>query len=219
MSHSVKKRIGHWLMLALWFLAGTSAGSLGRLLFWHLFDGSGDIEGHEAMLTHATGDKIRRECETNIVVFFREFNPPAFRLDATRFQPNADDRLTVNQIGLWANDRQSRLFVFEQIANPDLDLSQFIAQCHRQNVSRPDLGPYVLTDPSWYSLENVKMLIDNDPQAATKLLACVFRRNHLSHAGREVIAKQLQMTLTARRPSKPSRQANGGSPKTKGADA
>jgi len=81
--------------------------------------------------------------------------------------------------------------------------------------------PYVLTDPSWYSEENVKTLLTNKPESVSKLLAALFRTNHLTRAERELLAADLDLipTSSAQRIPQSGRQANGGSPKTKGAHA
>jgi hypothetical protein len=134
MSDSVKKRIGGWLILAAVFLAGTSAGSLGQLLCWHLWNGL-NVESHQAMRAHATGNQISLEAQDRLKrepgrahrAIGQEFDAFPVVFDCAFFQANQND--AVGQI-LRADDRQNRSFVFEQIANADLDLAVGIAQRH-----------------------------------------------------------------------------------------
>jgi hypothetical protein len=284
-------------VLASVFFAGTSAGSLGQLLCWHLWNGL-DIESHQAMRAHATGNQISLEAQDRLKrkpgrahrAIGQQLDAVPVVLDCAFFQPNQND--AVGQI-LWANDRQDRPFIFEQIANPDLDLSIRIAQRHaipsrlitvlryrqlytfqnqfislmrisclrdaREGTAVSRFGsiscprPVVLRQLAFRALgsapadrlrwrdgcpmtedqkrfvkvmraecsgHNLKSYLDETPAKVNTLLCAIFRRNHFTQQEREAIGERLQMTLTttARRPSQQRNQANGGLPKTKGAN-
>jgi hypothetical protein len=289
-----------------------------------------DVGVHQAMRPNATGDQFAREVEQRlnrkpgravIAIRRQRFEPLPILHNKALFQSHAKDRITKNIEIIWlrANDRKSRAFMFEQVANSNLDLSVLIAQrhllsqvlqeqqqpdqradraehpsgnvmtlrahaipnrlmtilryrqlyaCQNQFISRinfsclsmrqirtsatqfssiscprpavlrrlplwalgsapADLSvgwrdiPHVLTDPSWYSEENVKKILTNKPEAVSKLLSAVFRTNHLTRAERELLAIDLDLTPTpsAQRLIQRRRQANGGLSKAKGAHA
>ncbi len=129
----LKQHIGLRLMLGI-FLAGVSAGSLGQLLYWRL-GGSGDIERHQAMSSHARGDQIGFESKTRLKrepcganrAIGQQFEAFPLMLNGTLLQTNMND--AVGQI-LWANHREYRPFVFQQIADSNLNLSVRVAQRH-----------------------------------------------------------------------------------------
>jgi hypothetical protein len=136
MRDSIKKRLRAWLGLACIFLAGASAGAFGYGLCGMLTDGfSGDVESHQSMRPHATGDEIGLESKTRLKretcganrAIGQQLETPAIFHYCAFFQSNMND--AVRQI-LRADDRQYCALIFQQIADSDLNLAVLIAQRH-----------------------------------------------------------------------------------------
>jgi hypothetical protein len=128
----VARFVGFWLMLCGLFLGSGRAAAFG---YGGRIDWRGDIERHEAMRTHATGDQIsleskhwlkREACGANRTIG-QQFEAFPVVLDSAFFQPNLND--AVRRI-LRADNGEYRPFIFQQVSDPDLDLSVLIAQCH-----------------------------------------------------------------------------------------
>ena len=87
----------------------------------------------------------------------------------------------------------------------------------RKPVPTEDQKRFVATMQEYFSGDNLRAYLDDNPEGVTKLLACTFRRNHLTHKEREAIGKELHMKLTGKAPAqrlaKTRKPANGGLPK------
>jgi hypothetical protein len=63
-----------------------------------------------------------------------------------------------------------------------------------------------------YSMEHIEGILYANPEAVTKLLAGIFKPNHLTRAERESIARKLDLPIPAQRPVKTAKQYDGGLP-------
>lgn len=130
MTDALKQRFGYWLMLAWIFLAGASAGGLGYALSWML----GDVGMFPMGCANATGDQITREIEQWLMPVESDLKALAIIFHDSALQPHADDRHgRIQTSRLRADDRQCRALVCEQISDPNLDLSQVVAQRHKDS--------------------------------------------------------------------------------------
>ncbi len=148
----LKKRIGRWLGLACIFLTGASAGALGYCLSGMLADGfSGNVEGHQPMLSHATRYQLASEQEHGSLGIGLDLEAaPIVQDQNARMQPDPHRCLPMAQFG--ADHAECGLFDLEQIANSYLYLSQFIAQRHlqpRYQNQQPYDREYGAEHPTW----------------------------------------------------------------------
>jgi hypothetical protein len=134
MNRSIEKRLRSWLVLLCAFIAGTSAAVFGHALFCPLGFGCLDVERHQAVFADETGNQIASEGEKPSRFTLLDFESLAVPLNDTLLEPNPDDRTRSDHPSIfWNNHRESGPFVVEQIADPYLDFSVMIAQCHSRS--------------------------------------------------------------------------------------
>ena len=129
----IKKAFRCWLILSAVFLAGASAGAFLFDPCWRL-DGSGNVEGHQAMLSDDAGRQFASEekhlLELKPAVMLRpELDSPTIgQIKNPAFESNPDRRFA--PVEFWTDHAEFGPFDVEAIADPHLDCAQLVTYCH-----------------------------------------------------------------------------------------